>query len=96
MRVYSPVRTILAPSRILRSLEARIIGGPGAVLVFLAELLEHARDVVADMAEIAAFDVHRQVNRRLQVDVVNFRGQLRLDDRRHVPQRDRLALAWCW
>ena len=75
--MYSPARTILEPSRSLPSVESRIVGGPGAVLVLLAELVEHPGDVVADVAQVAALDVHRQVDGRLQVDVVDLGGDLR-------------------
>ena len=70
IRAYSPLRTIFEPfSVVLLRARGRVVGGPVAVGQLLAELVEDRGDVVGDVAEVAALDAHRQVDRRLDVDV---------------------------
>ena len=65
-------------------------GRPGPrSLLELAELVQHLGDVVGDVAQVAAVDAHRQVDRRLEVVVRDLGRHGRPVERDDVPQRDR-------
>src|SRR5205085_10759025 len=60
----------------------------GPVAQVPAELGQHLRHIVGDVPQVAALHVHRQVDGRLQVHMVNFRGDLGVRDGGQVLERD--------
>ena len=69
-----------------------IEGRPVAVGLRFAVLVQHHGHVVGDMAQVAAFDVHRQVDRRLDVECVTSEGTVVRVSVATRPQRHRRLL----
>ena len=75
IREYSPLSSIIAPLigfALVRRAVGRVVGDPGRR--GWATPNRRARgDVVGDVAEVAALDAHRQVDRGLEVGVRDLR-----------------------
>ena len=75
MREYSPLSSIMAPLITLRfgGMIVGIVGNPRPIGLSDAEPGDHAGHVVGHVAQVAPVDAHRQIDRRLEIVVRDFR-----------------------